>query len=112
MNWDSNLQSSFKGVVITMTTCAVTNDHKFRLELKRDEGKLPVINLTAIEEVTVFDVAQAIYRDCYLGHLGINVKGLEAICNINISKSEYKLWISKSHNFEDVLLQVSKQMSV
>lgn len=95
-----------------MTTCAPTSNDKFCLELERTEGRLPVIKLAATAEVNVFDVAQAIYRDCYVGDLGFNIRGLEAICFIKTYKSSYKFLISEPHNFEDMLMQVSKQMSI
>lgn len=96
-----------------MTTYEESGNCKFNIELKQEEGRYPDITLKAIEEGNIFDVAETIYNDCYMGDLGFDIKGSGgATCTVKTKKHSYHLIISEPSDFEDMLQQIVTQITL
>ena len=94
-----------------MTTCAVTSNGKFNLELNSD-GLKKKISLEAREKVTIYDVAVAIHNDCYNGDLGFNISGFDAECTVKTEKHKFYGFTIKESNLEGLIVQIAKQISL
>lgn len=98
-----------------MTMSGETSNGKFHLKVEDFAGKEPKIHLTALgnaETITENDVAESVYRDCYVGDLGFNIRGRNASCIVKTKVGEYSFKISEPYNFESALSQVEEAMSV
>lgn len=94
-----------------MTTCATTSNGKFELEIS-SEGLKRKVFLNAREKVTIYDVAVDIHNDCYKGDLGFNISGYDAECTVKTEKFKFYGFTIKESNFEQLILQIAKQISL
>ena len=90
----------------------ISRDNKFVISMEYSENANPLVCLRAKENVSIFDLANAIFWDCFcVDSCGLQIENSRILCKV-ITEKEYEFVIDRGTSTLEMTYQISERIKL